>query len=450
MTSKHTVARRLAAAIADGRLVEIEVITRLNRSLGRQWRWLGPFARRLIRHFGPGTRPLRIRLERFIQTDEGFSKACRRHKLTASTEGAGPPAMSPAPGRPRDWKVPEFHTVQELCAHLHLTRGELAWFADARGLEARFNSGPLRHYAYRWHQKKHGLPRLIESPKQRLKGIQRWILSAILDRIPAHPSAHGFRTGRSIVTFVSPHIGRRIVLRIDLQDFFPSISAARIRAIFMTAGYPEDVARVLTGCCTNTTPFEVIRSVLPNSDRDRPSSRADTAVQRRAHSLYARPHLPQGAPTSPALANLAAFRLDCRLAGLAQAVGAEYTRYADDLVFSGDDAVARQIERLQVQIGAIILEEGFEVNHRKTRIMRPSVSQRAAGLVLNSKVNVPRRNYDELKAILHHCARSGPSGQNRAGHANFKAHLEGRVAHVEHVNPARGGRLRKLLARIQW
>ncbi len=450
MTSKQMVARRLATAIADGRLIETETIARLSRTLGRQWRWLGPFTRRLIRRFGPGTRPLRIQLERFIRADEGFSRACLRHKLTASAERSGPPAMSPAPGRPSAWNVPVFRTVQELCAHLHLTRGELAWFADARGLEARLNPGPLRHYTYRWRQKKHGLPRLIESPKQRLKGIQRWILSAILDRIPAHPSAHGFKAGHSIVTFVGPHLGRRIVLRIDLQDFFPSVSAARVRAIFMAAGYPEDVARVLTGCCINTTPGDVICSVPPSSGRERQANGDDTATRRQARSLYTRPHLPQGAPTSPALANLAAFRLDCRLAGLAQAEGADYTRYADDLVFSGDDTVARQIKRLQVQIGAIILEEGFKVHHRKTRIMRSAGSQRAAGLVLNSKVNVPRRSYDELKAILHNCARSGPSSQNRSRHADFKAHLEGRVAHVEHVNPARGARLRTLLAQIQW
>jgi RNA-directed DNA polymerase len=112
--------------------------------------------------------------------------------------------------------------------------------------------------------------------------------------------------------------------------------------------------------------------------------------------LYQRPHLPQGAPTSPALANLAADRLDCRLAGLAAACGARYTRYADDLVFSGPQPFARMVQRFYIAVCAIALEEGFEVHTGKTRIMHQSVSQRAAGAVLNQHVNAPRAKYDRL------------------------------------------------------
>ena len=213
MTSKHTVARRLAAAIASGRLTEREVMTRASRALGRSWRWLGPFVRRIVEHFGTGTRPLRFCLERFILADEGFLKACRKQTMAVTPELRSPPRMAPAPGPPQEWGVPEFQTPHELALRLNLTPGELAWFADVRGLEAKVPPGPLRHYVYRWRRKKHGWPRLIESPKQRLKAIQRWILSGILEQIPPHPAAHGFRSGRSIVTFVAPHVGRRVVLR---------------------------------------------------------------------------------------------------------------------------------------------------------------------------------------------------------------------------------------------
>ena len=157
--------------------------------------------------------------------------------------------------------------------------------------------------------------------------------------------------------------------------------------------------------------------------------------------------MPQGAPTSPALANLAAHRLDARLAGLARAAEASYTRYADDLVFSGGESFARSIARFPVHAAAIALEEGFAVQHRKTRVMRQGVRQRAAGVVINQKTNITRDDYDQLKAILYNCVRHGPSEQNRGGVADFRAHLAGRVAYVARLNPQRGEKLSRLFAR---
>jgi len=106
------------------------------------------------------------------------------------------------------------------------------------------------------------------------------------------------------------------------------------------------------------------------------------------------------------------------------------------------------IDRFYIQVCAIALEEGFEVHTRKTRIMRRSVAQRAVGLVLNSHLNVSRDSFDRLKAILHNCVVHGPDGQNRDGVADFQAHLAGRIAHVEMINPTRGKRLREKFQRI--
>src|SRR6185437_9583766 len=131
-----------------------------------------------------------------------------------------------------------------------------------------------------------------------------------------------------------------------------------------------------------------------------------------ARALYARPHLPQGAPTSPALANLCLYRADCRLAGLAKSAEAEYTRYADDLAFSGGDAFERCVERFSTHVAAILFEEGFSVHHRKTRIMRQGVRQHLAGLVSNRCMNVARSDFDRLKATLTNCVRLGPASQN--------------------------------------
>jgi hypothetical protein len=286
---------------------------------------------------------------------------------------------------------------------------------------------------------------LIEAPKPRLKRIQRKLLDEILLPIPPHEAAHGFRAGRSVMSFVTPHVGRTIVLKMDLRDFFVSITSARVMAIFLTAGYPEPVARLLTGLCTNTVTLSVWNQAgLLAPDITRPS--ANWQMRR----LYRQPHLPQGAPTSPALANLAAHRLDARLAGLARAAEASYTRYADDLVFSGGPSFARSIARFPIHVAAVALEEGFTVQHRKTRLMRQGVRQRVAGVVINQKPNVAREDYDQLKAILHNCVRHGPAGQNRSGVADFRAHLAGRVAHVASVNSERGERLARLLNQVAW
>jgi RNA-directed DNA polymerase len=250
-----------------------------------------------------------------------------------------------------------------------------------------------------------------------------------------------------VSTFVEPHVGRAIVLKMDLRDFFATITAARVVAIFLTAGYPEPVARLMAGLCTNTVPRAILdRAAGPVAERE--PSRAAAIWQ--AGRLYGQPHLPQGAPTSPALANLAAYRLDARLSGLAGAAGAHYTRYADDLVFSGGEDFARSIDRFPTHVAATAVEEGFAVQHRKTRVMRRGRRQCAAGVVINDKINMARDDHDRLKAILCNCVRHGPRGQNREGVPDFRAHLAGRVAHAARLNPERGARLTRLFERIVW
>ena len=137
--------------------------------------------------------------------------------------------------------------------------------------------------------------------------------------------------------------------------------------------------------------------------------------------------------------------MDCRLAGLARRAGAVYTRYADDLAFSGDD-----VDWISPYAAAIVEDEGFIVNHRKTRIMRQGVRQRLAGIVVNQGMNIIRPDFDLLKAILTNCVRLGPEGQNREGHADFRAHLRGRVGFVEMIHAGRGARLRAIFDRIAW
>jgi hypothetical protein len=123
---------------------------------------------------------------------------------------------------------------------------------------------------------------------------------------------------------------------------------------------------------------------------------------------------------------------------------------ATHLAFSGGEEFEKRVERFGLHVAGVLLEEGFRVNHGKTRVMRRGVRQHLAGLVTNQKMNVARRDFDRLKAMLTNCVRHGPESQNRERLPHFREHLEGRVSFVEMVNPAKGRRLREILDRIQW
>ena len=434
--------RVLASSFLAGEPSVEQLVARGSQTFGRPWRWLRTLAKRYVRKFGVRTRPRKRDVVRFLQQDSGFRQAWTKysHELSVAQWLTEPQHMQPVDAA-KDWPVPVIESPGELATWFGISSSELRWFADLKGLEHKSSSPKLRHYHYQVLAKQFGHIRLLEAPKSRLKELQRKILAEILEKVPAHATAHGFVKQRSIKTFVEPHVGQRVVLRMDLQDFFPSFSASRIQAFFRTLGYPEPVAALLTGICTNAAPRCIWKGI---------GHEINSANLHAAQELYSKPHLPQGAPTSPALANLCSYRIDCRLSGLAGVVGAEYTRYADDLAFSGDETFEKRIERFSTHVAAILLEEGFTVHFRKTRVMRQGVRQHLAGLVVNQHVNVIRSDFDRLKATLTNCVRSGAGSQNREGHPDFRSHLEGRVGFVEMVNPTKGPRLRRIFEQIQW
>ena len=323
--------------------------------------------------------------------------------------------------------MPRYFGTGDLAESLDLTIPEIEWFADAQSRLVRA-SEPLRHYRTTPIPKRVGT-RLLEIPKPRLREMQRKILRRILDRVPPHTAAHGFVKGRSPRTFGIPHAGHDVVVAVDLDNFFPTIGIDRVVAIFDALGYPRTVAWNLAYLCTTTTPAAELTG-LPNLQA----------------SLLRTRHLPQGAPTSPALANLAARMLDIRLTGLARSMNLRYTRYADDLAFSGSG----DPDLLLWAVRRIVRDEGFALNRSKTRVRRAHTRQELAGLVVNDWPAVPRREYDELRAILHNSITTGPDAQNRTGLADFRAHLYGRIAHVGSTNASRRRTLLALAERVDW
>lgn len=366
-----------------------------------------------------------------------FAEACRA--------GATPLCHLPKPQFRPHRRVPiaaaaaELRTPTALASWLGLTLDQLqAWTRHFRP-DAERRDDRLQHYHRRWRARRHGPPRLLEAPKVRLKQVQQRLLHELLDDAAPHAAAHGFCRGRSVATHVSPHVGSACVLSLDLRDFFASIPHRRVRAVFRALGWPLDVAEQLAALTTCAVPRHLLASLAAFG----------VAGAQLAERLRAR-HLPQGAPTSPALANLVAWRLDARLTGLARRFGARYTRYADDLTFSGDAAFARSAATCAAWVAEIVRDEGFAVAPEKTRIQHRAQSQRIGGLVVNQHPAAPRRERERLEAILHHCVHDGPASQNRDGVADFQAHLRGRIGYVASVRATHATKLWALFDRIDW
>jgi RNA-directed DNA polymerase len=338
-------------------------------------------------------------------------------------------------------RVPAIGTVPELARLLGVTVGHLDWFADTRGWNRRAPAGPLHSYRYEWRSRPGRTPRLLEAPLHLLRSAQRAVLDELLVQLPLHEAAHGFVAGRSALTGARAHTGRHVVVSVDLVSFFAAVPARRVFSIFRQAGLAESVAYALTGVCTHAVPVHVLRAMPPGGSPDERSALRLALVT---------PHLPQGAPSSPALANLTLRRLDSRLDGWARSADATYTRYADDLTFSGDRPLGSRADAFLRGVGRIVEDEGHALNPRKTRVRRRGVRQSVTGIVVNEHPSVGRREADALKAILHNCVRFGPHGQNRGGHADFRAHLSGRVGWVEQIHPELGARLRAAFEQIRW
>ena len=314
--------------------------------------------------------------------------------------------------------LPALSTFVDVASALSLEPRRLQWLAYDRGASA------IDHYTRFEIPKRSGGARLISTPKPALRAAQSWILESILARQPVTPSATAFRPGVSIVDNASRHAGKRIVIRIDLKDFFPSITYPRVRGLFESLGYNAGVSSVLALLCTDSP-----RARVRNGDAE-----WFVAIGPRG--------LPQGACTSPAISNLVVRHLDQRLEGLGTASGWTYSRYADDLVFSadGEDAAPHRLIRL---VSRIVEDEGFVINAAKTRIMRSPNRQAVTGLVVNDgRVRLSKRDLRRLRAFLHQCRTRGLDAVSEEIGKDAGAVAKGHLAYVHMISPAAAARIR--------
>jgi retron-type reverse transcriptase len=320
-------------------------------------------------------------------------------------------------------QLPVLSTPAELAEAMQINVSSLRWLAF-------HNPAPSRiHYVRFTVPKKSGGMRELSAPHRRLARAQRWILEKILQPLPTHDAAHGFVSGRSTVTNAEPHVGADLLINADLCDFFPTINFYRVEGLFRSFGYSPAVATILGLLCTESPRQQLIYG----------GETFYAATGPRA--------LPQGTCTSPALSNLICRNLDNRFTAIANRLGWNYTRYADDLSFSAkQDRVigenATSIGYVMARIRHIAEDEGFEINEKKTRVLRNNTRQSVTGVVVNDRMSISRKTIRRLRAILHQARHDGLQSQNRENRPDFSAWLRGMIAYVEMVNPDKGKQLR--------
>jgi retron-type reverse transcriptase len=315
--------------------------------------------------------------------------------------------------------LPVLKSADELAAAMGITVGELRFLSYSRRVST------INHYQRFQVPKKSGGLRQISAPMPRLKRAQEWVLRHVLEKVPLHDAAHGFRRGRSIVSNAAPHIGADVVVNLDLRDFFPTVTYRRIRGVVRKLGYSEQIATILALLCSEP---DVDRVVLDG---------------RTYYVVRGERFLPQGAPTSPALRNLLCRRLDARLHRVAEKLGFRYSRYADDLTFSGSGAAAADVGRLLRRARYVVEQEDFRVHPEKTRVLRRGRRQEVTGLVVNHRVNVSRRLLRRFRATLFQIERDGPAGKHWGSSPNVLSALLGFANFVAMVDGTKGRQFRE-------
>lgn len=262
--------------------------------------------------------------------------------------------------------------------------------------------------------KKLGGFREINVPIFDLKYLQRWILDNILNNLQPSKYATGFVRDRSIVDNANIHVGANYLLNLDLCNFFTTITFQTVFRLFYYYGYTKEVSYTLAKLCT-----------------------------------YER-KLPQGSPASPAISNLVCLKLDKRLSRLASTFSINYSRYADDITFSGLKIPKEFLPLVEM----IIIEEGFKINNKKTRFAGRHQRQEITGLIINDgKPRVAKSYKRKLQQEIYYCRRFGViSHMETIGQTKrfYREHLYGKAYFIKMVEPDVGDAFLRDLDDLSW
>ena len=275
--------------------------------------------------------------------------------------------------------------------------------------------------------KKRGGFRYISTPNSELLKIQYWIKRFILDKLKFPQYLTSYQKNRSIIDNARFHVRKELVVKYDLRDFFEDITQKKVYGLFRHMGYNASVAIDLAKtCCIGITPQAKDKRYIIN---------------------YA--CLPQGAPTSPALSNLAGFKVDLRLSKYAELHDCSYSRYADDITISG--ALKNKLPQFAIQ--DILKAEGFTMNIKKAKYIQRSQHQHVTGLSVNEKVAVPTKLRRQIHTHLHNCVRFGPYEHLRKIQdfkLNYREWLWGNILFIKQLHPLEAEKMIMKFHKINW
>ena len=258
-----------------------------------------------------------------------------------------------------------------------------------------------KHYRKTKLPKKSGGYRNLSVPDEILKAIQKQIADVLLIHMPVSRYAKAYRFGSSTLRNAKHHVGKQVVLKLDIFHFFDSIRYSTVKdKAFPAEIYAEPLRILLTMLC------------------------------------YHKDALPQGAPSSPAITNIILYELDEQIGQWCRERGIAYTRYCDDMTFSGDFEPAEVIQFVRLELKKM----GFLLNEQKTRIQRPGQQQTVTGIVVNEKLSIPADYRRKLRQELYYCRKFGIQEHlQKIGleipEDNYRMQLLGKVNYVLQVHP---------------
>ncbi len=305
--------------------------------------------------------------------------------------------------------------AKDLVSKMGITLRELRFLTYTQKLSNRTN------YIHFQMAKKTGGFREISAPKPQLKRLQYWILENILNKIKVSNEAHGFVAQRSIVSNAKPHIGKAVVINCDLENFFPTLSYARVKGLFKSLGYSSELATIFAMLTTEAEQKEII-------------------LDGEKLFLYTgKRYLPQGSPASPMITNLICRKLDKRMLGIANSLGFTYTRYADDMTFSSLEYT--KINNMLYWIKGIVKEEGFILHPKKTKIMKKGSRHEVTGVVVNEKLSINSKELKKFRALLYQIEKSGIKNKSWQGKSeNIMASVWGYANFIKMVDAKKGAK----------
>lgn len=278
--------------------------------------------------------------------------------------------------------------------------------------------------------KPNGELRSISAPEPILMDVQRWMLSHLFKNLTQHPASFAYRSGRGIVQCAEQHVGSRWMIKLDIHDFFGSVTETDVYRVFRRSGYNK------------LTSLELARLTTRAKDATRPRWRM-SLHSIAAYTVDRQGILPQGGPTSGILANAVAARLDRLIGDYAATHSLAYTRYSDDLVLSGPGDFDRvRAAKMVKDVETLIRRAGFEPHRKKSRIVPPGARKIVLGLIVDDSVRLLPEHRRRIEVHLRGCEKFGIAAHS--AHRGFESvlsfidHLDGWISFAIGVEPERG------------